>query len=258
MSYQKGRFTMTHPRGDRRRAGNASSPTLSVSTRTRLSGNVRRAQILAGARQVFLEKGLAGARTKEIAQASGVPEGLIYRHFDSKEALFEAAILEPLQVLLKDLARSMDRIVPEHSSARLPEIERFHGEIFDGMIETAPLLGTALFADRDLGENFYRNRVLPLLDDVYRTIDSRLTTLTDVHTTARPIVMALLGAYTWVALDTAYNPDVIDRRTVVHDLARLFSRGLASLPPDHRADHGFREGQDPVGSLRDGQDSQGS
>ena len=197
--------------------------------RARLSSNVRRAQILAGARQVFLARGLAGARTKEIALAAGIPEGLIYRHFDSKEGLFEAAILEPLESLLNDLTRSIDRLIPEESASRVAEIERVHQEAFDGMLEIVPLMGIALFADGELGGtgNFYRTRVLPLVEEVYVAVESKLGRVTDVNMTARSITMALLGAYTWVSVDAMYNPDPIDREVVVRDLARLFSRGLA-------------------------------
>ena len=193
----------------------------------RLSSSVRRAQILAGARETFLKRGLAGARTKDIAQAAGVPEGLLYRHFDSKEGLFVAAIIEPLQSLLNDLTRSIDRLIPEGPSSRAAQVERVHAEIFDGMLEIVPLLGTALFADRDLGQSFYRTWVLPLLEDVYRTVDSKLASLTDVQFSARSLTMALLGAYTWATVDAMHNSNGIDRDVVVHDLARLFSRGLA-------------------------------
>ena len=188
---------------------------------------MRRAQILAGAREIFLKRGLAGARTKDIAQAAGVPEGLLYRHFDSKEGLFVAAIIEPLQSLLNDLTRSIDRLIPEEPSSRAVQIELVHEEIFERMLEIVPLLGTALFADRDLGRDFYRTWVMPLLEDVYRTVENKMASLTDVQVSARSITMALLGAYTWATVDAMHNSDGIDRAVVVRDVARLFSRGLA-------------------------------
>lgn len=53
----------------------------------RLSPAERRAQFLDAARQVFAEKGLAGASTRDIAKAAGASEGLLYRYFPSKEDL---------------------------------------------------------------------------------------------------------------------------------------------------------------------------
>lgn len=58
----------------------------------RLSADERRAQILDVALDVFAEKGLSGARTKEIAQRAGISETLIYQHFDTKEVLYMASL----------------------------------------------------------------------------------------------------------------------------------------------------------------------
>jgi len=43
--------------------------------------------ILEAAIKVFSEKGFKGATTKEIAQAAGIAEGTIFRHFSSKAAI---------------------------------------------------------------------------------------------------------------------------------------------------------------------------
>jgi AcrR family transcriptional regulator len=49
-------------------------------------------QILDAARAVFLEHGFASGSTAEIARRAHVSEGSIFNRFDSKEALFEAAM----------------------------------------------------------------------------------------------------------------------------------------------------------------------
>src|ERR687886_631072 len=54
----------------------------------------KRRQILDGARRVFLAHGFDGASMGEIAKAAGVSKGTLYVYFDSKEALFEALIVE--------------------------------------------------------------------------------------------------------------------------------------------------------------------
>jgi AcrR family transcriptional regulator len=58
-----------------------------------MTGDERRGQILASAVNLFSRNGFRGTTTKEIAQAAGVSEAMVFRHFDSKEALY-AAILE--------------------------------------------------------------------------------------------------------------------------------------------------------------------
>lgn len=54
----------------------------------------KRAQIMEGARKVFLSAGFDGASMNDIVRATGVSKGTLYAYFDSKEALFEAIIRE--------------------------------------------------------------------------------------------------------------------------------------------------------------------
>jgi AcrR family transcriptional regulator len=61
-----------------------------MSERRRLSGEERRGSILRAAARVFAENGFRGTTTKALAEAAGVSEALIFKHFPSKEALFEA------------------------------------------------------------------------------------------------------------------------------------------------------------------------
>ncbi|RLJ68022.1 TetR/AcrR family transcriptional regulator [Sulfurisoma sediminicola] len=52
----------------------------------------RPAELLAAALEVFAEKGFAATRLEEIAARAGVSKGTVYLYFESKEALFKAAI----------------------------------------------------------------------------------------------------------------------------------------------------------------------
>ena len=59
----------------------------------RMAGEERRSQILAVAVSLFSQRGFRGTTTKEIAQAAGVSEAMVFRHFATKEELY-AAILD--------------------------------------------------------------------------------------------------------------------------------------------------------------------
>lgn len=58
-----------------------------------MAGEERRLQILAVAVSLFSNRGFRGTTTKEIAQAAGVSEAMVFRHFATKEELY-AAILD--------------------------------------------------------------------------------------------------------------------------------------------------------------------
>ena len=61
-----------------------------VPKKTRLSAEQRKAAIVQAALPLFARKGYAETTTKELARAAGVSEPLLYRHFPSKEALYDA------------------------------------------------------------------------------------------------------------------------------------------------------------------------
>jgi len=62
---------------------------MKISTKTvKLSGDERRAAIIKAVRRVFAEKGFDGTKTRELADAAGVSEALLFKHFPNKEALF--------------------------------------------------------------------------------------------------------------------------------------------------------------------------
>ena len=58
----------------------------------RMASEDRRRQIVQVAMQLFAERGFRGTTTKEIAQAAGVSEAIIFRHFATKDELYAAII----------------------------------------------------------------------------------------------------------------------------------------------------------------------
>jgi AcrR family transcriptional regulator len=64
-------------------------------------------RILSAALSAFAERGFEGATTREIAAAAGVPQGLVTYHFESKQALWEAAV----DSVFAELAREFGGVV---------------------------------------------------------------------------------------------------------------------------------------------------
>jgi len=58
----------------------------------RLKASERKAAILAVAKVLFSDKGYHGVAVDEIARRVGVSPAILYRHFSSKEALYEEVL----------------------------------------------------------------------------------------------------------------------------------------------------------------------
>ncbi len=58
----------------------------------RMAGEDRRRQILGVAMSLFSQRGFRGTTTKEIAQAAGVSEAMVFRHFATKDELYSAIL----------------------------------------------------------------------------------------------------------------------------------------------------------------------
>ena len=54
----------------------------------------RKRQLLAHAKQLFVQFGYRDTTTEKIATAAGVTEPVLYRHFDSKKTLFLEVVQE--------------------------------------------------------------------------------------------------------------------------------------------------------------------
>ena len=67
---------------------------------------VRKQEILDTALQLFGEKGYEKTSIADIARTIGVAQGLCYRYFPSKEALFDSAIEQYADILVEPLLRA--------------------------------------------------------------------------------------------------------------------------------------------------------
>jgi AcrR family transcriptional regulator len=69
----------------------------------RLRAAERRAQLLGVARRLFARDGYRGASMESIAEAAGVTKPVLYQHFSSKRALYEALLASELGRLTEEL-----------------------------------------------------------------------------------------------------------------------------------------------------------
>src|SRR5881628_3067502 len=60
----------------------------------RMTGDLRRQLILSAAERCFARHGFAGTTTKSVAAAAAISEGLLFKHFPSKSALYAEILAE--------------------------------------------------------------------------------------------------------------------------------------------------------------------
>src|ERR1700712_2972013 len=60
----------------------------------RMTSDLRRQLILSAAKRCFARNGFAGTTTKSVAAAASISEGLLFKHFPSKAALYAEILAE--------------------------------------------------------------------------------------------------------------------------------------------------------------------
>lgn len=195
----------------------------------RLAAPERRDQILAAARQVFIQSGLAGARVREISAVAGINEALLYRHFASKEEMFEAAIAEPLEAGVQQvLAMGADaEAYVGRGEAHRDWIAGLLDRLLDVMVDVVPLLGVVLFADPERGGAFYRDHLVPAVDALAGAIEATNDLWEHGDFDARMMSASVLGTCMLLALDQRFGGSLAeDRAAALRALTNNLFDGL--------------------------------
>lgn len=87
-----------------------SSPPTEVETQTR---------ILQAARRLFARRGYDGTTTRDLAQAAGVAEGTIFRHFENKKAILVEVATQGWVEILTDLLTELSEMASYKAIAQV-------------------------------------------------------------------------------------------------------------------------------------------
>lgn len=197
-------------------------------------GEVTRARLIEATRAVVRDVGYPRASTRAIAQAAGVAEGTIYRHFPHKTALFFAAVLEAN-------APVIDRIAALPGRAGEGTVE---GNLVEATVHLASLrdeimpLELAIAADPELSAQ--RSEAMaaagPSLPGpaealaAYLAAEQRLGRIRE-DVEPREAAALLLGLL--FALGTMPSSDAADLTARVASAVRLVVRGVLPAPASH-------------------------
>ena len=87
-----------------------------MKTTSKMTGEDRRAAIIKAARRVFVEKGFYRTTTRELAEAAGVSEALLFKHFPNKEALYSAIQMSCFNEQGSEIAERLQSLEPSTSA----------------------------------------------------------------------------------------------------------------------------------------------
>jgi AcrR family transcriptional regulator len=101
--------------------------------------------LLAAARDLFARQDYRSTTTREIAEAAGVTEHLLFRNFGSKAGLFREALVLPFTEFVDEFGRTWESVVPEETNEE-DLSRRFVGQLYDVFVEHQGLLLTLMAA----------------------------------------------------------------------------------------------------------------
>ncbi len=106
--------------------------------------------LLEAASDLFACQDYRSTTTREIAEAAGVTEALLFRNFGSKAALFRETMVLPFTSFVDDFGRTWQAVVPDQTDEE--ELARhFVGQLYDVFVEHRGLVITLLSSEA-LGE----------------------------------------------------------------------------------------------------------
>ena len=102
--------------------------------------------LLDAARELFARQDYRSTTTREIAEAAGVTEALLFRQFGSKAALFRETTVVPFTSFVDDFGRTWQAVVPEETD-EYELANQFIGQLYDVFVEHQGLVLTLLASD---------------------------------------------------------------------------------------------------------------
>jgi TetR/AcrR family transcriptional regulator len=96
-------------------------------------------KIIEAAREIFIEKGMQGARMQEIADRAGINKALLHYYFRSKEKLFDAVFEESISKVLPEFAKLLN------SSPAIPDMIRHFITFYNDFFRQNPFMPQFFF-----------------------------------------------------------------------------------------------------------------
>ena len=172
----------------------------------------RRQQILDSALTVFSQKGFHASNVSDVAAHAGVSQGTIYWYFDSKEELFDAAII----AFFTGFGAEMMAVLQEGESAT--EKLRAVAGAMDGFVVAAQQVFGAFLGywassqDRQSSAQSWTGLLHEYTEAVVTIIEEGIEAGEFKAVDAEALVWAIAAAYDGLAAYLMFMPDIDVRR----------------------------------------------
>ncbi len=198
----------------------------------RLPAEDRRKQLLETAMRLFAEQGFDGTSTREIADAAGINEAMIFRHFPTKEDLYWAVVEHRIATAGRD--RKIRAVLDSGKDDR---------EILAGIAVSlldrgrddeafTRLLFYSALRNRDLSDKFFRSYVADSFETVASYIRQRIAEgkfrRVNPLVAARGFMGMVIYHYLVQELFGGSRFQQFDSREVARELAGIFLEGMAT------------------------------
>jgi AcrR family transcriptional regulator len=207
-------------------------------TRRRLTAEARKSSILEAARRAFTETGdMNGTTIRHIADRAGISEGMIYRHFESKDQLFIEAVVEPLTEAIDKLVAAsevVDRDVPLSMERQVETMNGLYRQLIATLREILPLLGLVLFGDPKIARRFYRQDFAVAMDrlgSAWKEVSVRYGVDSESYDIS---ARAVMGVALILALESRFNSGFDRDRAVAVASEGTLTGFFAALEPERQ------------------------
>lgn len=194
----------------------------------RMPGTQRKAQIIKETLRLVAEHGLAGASMSRIAEAVGISNAALYRHFDSREDILIAAH----DALIERVFAWLNSSKAPNVMDRLREMGNSHATLFSKDIEgfNAPMFQFISWIPKDrVHDHVVRRRVemLRWYADLIEEGKAQGSIRADIET---ELIVSELFAWIWWE-DLSYL-EGLDTEMTLKGSANMFARLLARISPE--------------------------
>ena len=200
-----------------------------MGTMTRRTPQEVRELLLGAARSTFAARGYARSSTREIAEAAGVSEALLFRHFGTKANLFELAVLDPFHGFIDAYVESQPDITDGPPPPEVPSRDYIES-LYDILTANRELVMALLAARAYEVDLTATSELSDALDRLEAMVEIELAQRglpdVDVPVTIR-VTFAMVVALA-VFQDWLFSPEKRpDRQQIIDEMVQFMVHGLA-------------------------------